>query len=151
MDESLIYHIWFGTKLRKWLLFGEVEQTVKELMWSISHEKGIDLIDCETMVDHMHLLLKSPSSELPKVVHFLKGISSRRIFQAFPELKLDANTNSFWQRRYGARIVAGQAVAAVLEYIRTQKERPEKFDKPWSSNLGCRSAIRGEYGQGFNL
>ena len=128
-NESVFYHVWFGTKSRKWLLLGEVEDKIKELIKEIAKDKGIELLACETMVEHVHLLLKVRPSELSKVMHLLKGVSSRRIFQAFPELKLDARTLSFWQARYGAKVVPVEALKSIIEYIKTQKDRPEKFEE----------------------
>ena len=61
----------------------------------------------------------------------LKGISARRVFQAFPELKLDAKTQSLWQARYGAKMVSEQALPSLKDYIATQKDRPEKYERAY--------------------
>ncbi len=127
-DEPVYYHIWFGTKRRKWLLQGEVEDKIKELIREIAKQKDINLLACETMVDHMHLLLKSTPADLPKSMKFLKGISSRRVFEAFPDLKLDAETNRFWQEHYGCKVIPFESINTIISYISTQKERPEKLE-----------------------
>ena len=63
-----IYHVWFSTKYRKWLLQGEVAEKAKEMMMQTAHEKGINLLECETMVDHAHLLVEA-SSRVQLSVH----------------------------------------------------------------------------------
>ena len=125
-----LYHVWFATKRRKWLLQGDVAAAVKESMWAIAREKNLKLMECETMVDHVHLLIAADDKEqLSKAMNLLKGVASRRLFQKFPELKLDAGVNSFWQHRYAAKEVAEPAAVAVGQYIRTQWERLAKYER----------------------
>ena len=126
-DNNILYHVWFATKNRKWLLVGEIDVKIKQLIREIATEKDIELLACETMVDHVHLLLRVNPEDLSKAMFFLKGISSR-LFQAFPDLKLDAKIISFWQTRYSAKMVPVEALKSTLEYIKTQKDRPEKFE-----------------------
>jgi len=123
-----IYHVWFATRRRKWLLQGDVEECVKALPLEIAERSGIELLAAETMVDHVHLLIRLGADQsLSSCVHRLKGASARSIFERMPELKLDAGTLHFWQKRYGSKLVPPQAVGTVRRYIETQKERPEKY------------------------
>lgn len=125
--KTVLYHVWFATKNRKWLLLGDVEEAAKEHMPEIAREKGIRLLECETMVDHIHLLLEVSPEELPETIRLLKGGSAYKVFRQFPELKMAAHSNSFWQKRYGAKQVGDGVLSTVAQYIRTQKDRPEKF------------------------
>ena len=59
-------------------------------------------------------------------MNFIKGTSSRRLFQQLPDLKMDIGMNSFWQHRYGWKVVPEGGVSSVAQYVRTQKERLEK-------------------------
>jgi putative transposase len=126
MRFHLYFHVWFGTKRRKWLLQGDVHDAAVYLLKEIAAEKGITLLEVEAIVDHVHLLLGlRHKGELPNAMMNLKGVSARRLFERFPELKLDAHTNNFWQEGYGSKLVAPPAVPAVRRYIRTQWERLE--------------------------
>jgi len=80
------------------------------------------------MVDNAHLLLRSTPEELAKAVKQLKGVSARRLFQLFPELKMDAQTDNFWQRGFGYREVL-EGAEGVAWYIRTQKRRASAYDR----------------------
>ena len=125
-----VYHVWFATKRRKWLLQGDVLDAVREAIVEAAEHHNIRLIEHEAIVDHVHLLLDGEDKPaLSKALNLLKGRSARRIFLRFPELKLDANTNSFWQAGYGAKIVPDGAQAAVGRYIRTQWDRLEGFER----------------------
>jgi putative transposase len=125
-----VYHVWFATKRRKWLLQGDVAEAAKELMWTVAKEKDVKLVECETMLDHVHLLIEAEDrTRLAKAMNLLKGATSRRLFQRFPDLKLDAGLNRFWQHRYGAKVVPEPAAASVGQYIRTQGDRLEKYER----------------------
>ena len=125
-----LYHVWFATKRRKWLLQGDVADAAKELMRTVASEKNIKLLECETMVDHVHLLIDAEDRvHIGKAMNLLKGASSRQLFQRFPDLKLDAGINSFWQHRYAAKIVPRFAAASVGQYVRTQWDRLDKYER----------------------
>jgi len=127
---SAIYHVWFATKRRKWLLQGEIGAATKDFIREAAREHEIELLECETAVDHVHLLLRLPENQsIPKALNLLKGISSRKLHEAFPELKLDSGSNHFWQRGYAFKVVEPGSLESRLRYVRTQKERLEKFDR----------------------
>ncbi len=123
-----LYHVWFSTKRRKWLLRGDIAEIAERALRSVAAVDGIRLTECNTAIDHAHLLLELQSEmELPAVMKALKGKSAHRVFQEVPELKLDARTNHLWQRGYNWKFVPPQAEAAVRRYIQTQMDRLEKF------------------------
>jgi len=124
----MLHHVWFGTKRRGWALQGDVELLVKQELRAVAVDKGIGLLECETMVDHVHLLVDVVPSFLPEAVRLLKGGSSYRVFRALPELKLDLGEQSLWQRRYGVRRVPRDQAGVVVNYIRTQDQRLEKYE-----------------------
>ena len=121
-----IYHVWFGTKRRRWLLQGEVLDVAREEIALAAGRNEIRLIEHECIVDHTHLLLEVEEA-LSRAMHHIKGASARRIFQRLPDLKMDAGVNSFWQARYGFKVIEPAAVPVVREYIRTQWERLEGY------------------------
>jgi putative transposase len=124
-----LYHVWFSTKWRKRLLAGDIEIQAKRLLKCIAADKGIDLRRCETMVDHVHLMLSARADELSRQVKLLKGISARGLFQEFPDIKLDARTDHFWQRGFGYRELEGSEARRVAWYVGTQKWRPGKYER----------------------
>ena len=122
------YHVWFKTRRRNWLLLGDVANAAKGAMRETAQRHAIKVLECETMVDHVHLLVEAvDAADLSRVMHVLKGASARYLLEAIPDIRIDAGTNHFWQKRYGAKLVEPAALARVRNYIRTQKERPEKY------------------------
>ena len=103
---------------------------VKGLISETALDKGIDLVECEAVVDHVHLLLRlREESDLPAAMKAIKGVSSRKISERFPELKLETGVSNFWQAGYGSKIVPPEAAPAVQRYIQTQWERLEDYDR----------------------
>jgi len=130
MTSNRVYHVWFATKGRKWLLVGEVGDAVKGSLVETAREKSIKLLECQPMVDHVHMLVGASSAEeLSWLMKLLKGRSSYEVFRRYPDLKLDAAVISFWQRGFGACAVPETELDTVRQYIRTQDERLEKYER----------------------
>ncbi|MFQ5879027.1 MAG: IS200/IS605 family transposase [Dehalococcoidia bacterium] len=130
MSPEHVYHVWFTTKGRRWLLTGEMGDTVKVILGEIAREQGINLLECQPMVDHVHVLVGACSSvELSWIMKLLKGRSSYELSLRNPELKVDTGTNSFWQRGFAARAVPETQLDTVRWYIRTQDRRLEKYER----------------------
>ena len=126
----VLYHVWFSTKGRKWLLQGDVAEAAKELIAAVAREKSIHLVESEATVDHVHLLVAADDrAHLSRAINLLKGATSRRLFLRFPDLKLDAGLNSFWQHRYAAKVVPERAAASVGNYVSTQWDRLDKYER----------------------
>jgi putative transposase len=119
------YHVWFSTKGRKPALVDEIDEMVRATLIEIASRTNVKIVEMETALDHVHLLLSlNAGQKLPVVIHDLKGASAREVFRRFPELRLDMKSNVFWQKSYGARRVPVDEQDTVREYIRTQSDRP---------------------------
>jgi len=118
-----VYHCTFSTYRRARIFFGELEDELRKVIDQIIAEKGYDVPAYETMPDRVHILVRTPQHRLPVVMNMVKGISSRRIFQAFPELKLDMGSNHLWISGYHAREVGRGDMLKVVGYLAQQKRR----------------------------
>jgi putative transposase len=129
-ESVTIYHVWFSTKRRKRLLQGDVADVAKAVMLEVASDRGIDLLECELMPDHVHLLLRAESAgQLSWSLKLLKGRSAYEVFRAFHELQTDTHTNSLWQDGFRSRPVPLEQVEVVSRYIRTQDQRLEKYER----------------------
>ncbi len=99
-------------------------------MRQVASQKGIDLLAVGPMINHVHLLVNaSGRQELARAMNLLKGISARRLFERFPDLKIDKAVDHFWQHRYAAKEVPDGSWRSVTGYITTQDLRPEKLSR----------------------
>jgi putative transposase len=125
-----LYHVWFSTKRRKWLLLGDIADAAREVMSAVAEAKGMRLRECEAIVDHVHLLVEvEDRAALSRAMNYLKETTARRLFQRFPELKLDGGVNNLWQHRYAFKEIPEAATPIVGKYIRTQWDRLEDYER----------------------
>lgn len=120
---SLQYHIVWCVKYRHKILQGEVEIKLKAILQEITKEQGIEILAMETNVDHVHLLVDcSPQHYIPDVIKALKGVSAKRLFQTFPELKSKLWGGHLWNPSYFIATVSENTEEQIKEYINSQKE-----------------------------
>lgn len=116
-----LYHCVFHTYRRKPVFVEQVHLRVDALIREISTAKGFELVAQAVMPDHVHLLLRLHLSDVPRAMNMFKGILSRRIFQDFPDLRIDMRSNHLWAAGYYARTVDTSTLPATLRYIRNQE------------------------------
>jgi putative transposase len=83
------YHIVWSVKYRRSVLTAEIEAYLKELVQDIAQEKGFEVIMMEVgEKDHIHVFASAHPKIAPSyIVKMLKGISARKLFLKFPQLK----------------------------------------------------------------
>lgn len=117
---NLGYHLIWCTKYRRKVLTPEIELRLKELMREKAEELDIEIVEMETMPDHIHIFVKSKPIYAP---HFLvqqfKGYSSRVLREEFPELK--SRLPSLWTRSYFCESVGHISADTIIRYIENQK------------------------------
>ena len=87
------YHIVWCPKYRKPALVEEVREFLEEQIKTIAETKGWEIIELEVMPDHIHLFISAPPFEAPtNIVKILKGVTAKRLFEKFPELR----EKEFW-------------------------------------------------------
>ena len=128
-ERMFIYHCVFHTYRRKPALVEPVAALARALVNAIALEKGYHLMESAVMPDHVHLLLRLATGEVPRAMNMFKGILARRIFQAFPELRVDMQSNHLWATGYYARTVDEAGLQAVTRYIANQG-RPDQGSRP---------------------
>ena len=60
------------------------------------------MIELEVMLDHIHLFISAPPFEAPPdMVKVLKGVTAKKLFEKFPQLK----KKEFWEVDYGLQVI----------------------------------------------
>ena len=115
---SLHYHIVFGTRNREPWISHEIEERVWKFLGSIARKNGMKALQIGGMPDHVHVVAALPPTiAVSDAVRHLKGGSSKWIKEAFPALQ-----GFGWQDGYGAFTVSKSNLAAVIAYVRNQRE-----------------------------
>ena len=112
----------FAPKYRRKVFYGEKRIAIGKILRQLCEWKGINIIEAEMCVDHVHMLLEIPPKySVSTVMGYLKGKSSTMIYEQFGELKYKYKNREFWCKGYYVDTV-GKNESRIAEYIRQQLE-----------------------------
>jgi len=120
---NINYHIVFCPKYRHSVLRGDIEVYLKRLFKNICDHYGYDLLEIETMSDHVHLFISAKPTVAPvTIVHALKSISAVWVFKKFPGLKRRKFWGSgLWSKGYYVGTAGTVSAETIRKYIEGQK------------------------------
>ena len=105
-------------KYRKPVLTGEVAVRVRDLIRQIAAEHELEILSGKVARDHIHVFLSyRPNQDVSRIMQWLKGISSRVLFQEFPHLRKRLWGRHFWARGYLAVSSGTITDEMIKEYI----------------------------------
>ena len=85
---KLAYHFVWCPKYRKKMLVGKIATFLEQEIRRICAEQGWTIGALNIQPDHVHLFLSAPPSvALSQIAHTLKGTTTRKVFQWYPEVK----------------------------------------------------------------
>ena len=123
------YHIVFAPKYRRKIIFSKIRQDIGQMLRKLCDYKGIEIIEAESGVDHIHMLLSIPPKySVAQIMGYLKGKSSLMIFEKYANLKYKYGNRHFWCRGYYVSTV-GANKKAIQEYIRNQLQEDYAEDQ----------------------
>ena len=116
------YHYVWITKYRYKILRGRIAERARDLLRQICAARGVVIIRGAVSPDHIHMLVSSPPDLAPaKLVQYLKGRSSRRLQDEFPELRKRYWRQHLWARGYFVASVGAVDEETIKKYIESQK------------------------------
>ena len=114
------YHVVWCPKYRRPVIEGAVDVRLKQLIAEVCAERECNLIELETMPDHVHLLVEcDPQYGIHRLVKQIKGRSSRVLRQEFDSLR--SRLPTLWTNSYFVATVGGAPLAAIKEYVANQR------------------------------
>ena len=117
---NLGYHLIWCTKYRRKVLSPKIELRLKELIRKKAEEIEVDIVEMETMSDHIHIFVKSKPTYSPHfIVQQFKGYSSHKLREEFSELR--SRLPSLWTRSYFCESVGCISADTIIRYIENQK------------------------------
>ena len=116
------YHLVFAPKYRRKEIYGQLRKDIGEILRKLCEQKGVEIIEAETCIDHVHMLvIVPPYLSVSQFMGFLKGKSSLMIFDRHANLKYKYGSRNFWCRGYYVDTV-GKNKKIIQEYIKNQLE-----------------------------
>ncbi|MFG1750801.1 IS200/IS605 family transposase [Streptosporangium sandarakinum] len=118
-------HLVFVTKFRHPVFTGAHLERLGQIMRDVCADFECELTEFNGESNHVHLLVNFPPKvALSRLVNSLKGVSSRRMRQEFPELARHYyRANKLWSGSYFAGNVGDAPISVLRQYIE-QQNRP---------------------------
>lgn len=120
----LNYHLVMCIKYRRKVINDSISDRLKEIFEDISPKYGVELLEWNHDIDHVHLLFKAkPNTEISKMLNAYKSASSRRIKNEFPSIRKYLWKEYFWSKSYCLVTTGGAPIEVVRQYIENQGKR----------------------------
>lgn len=122
---SLHYHLVVVVKYRRKALYDEViRERLKQIIWDLTDDLGIEILAQEPSEDHLHVLFKAtPKTNLVNVVNVIKGVTARRLRSEFPKTKEFLWGDSFWSDSYFVATTGQVSLDVLMQYVESQTEK----------------------------
>ena len=123
------YHIVLAPKYRRKIIYKKIKSDIGYIIRELCKRKGIEIIEAEACVDHIHMLVRIPPKySVSEIMGYLKGKSSLMIFERHANLKYKYGSRHFWCRGYYVDTV-GKNAKKIKEYIRNQLQEDLEYDQ----------------------
>lgn len=117
----LHYHLVMCIKYRRKVIDNSISDRLKDIFVDISPNYGVELLEWNHDIDHVHLLFKAkPNTEISKLLNAYKSASSRRIKNEFPSIRKSLWKEYFWSKSYSLITTGGVPLDVVKQYIENQ-------------------------------
>lgn len=117
----LHYHLVMCIKYRRKVIDDSISDRLKDIFVDIAPNYGVELIEWNHDIDHVHLLFKAkPNTEISKLLNAYKSASSRRIKNEFPSIRKYLWKEYFWSKSYCLVTTGGAPLEVVKQYIENQ-------------------------------
>ena len=114
------YHVVWCPKYRRPVITGDIDTRLQQIITEVCAERSAELIEMETMPDHVHLLIGiDPQYGIHRLIRQIKGRSSRLLRDEFPTLR--SRLPTLWTNSYFVATVGGAPLEIVKQYIADQR------------------------------
>lgn len=119
------YHVVWITKYRFKVLTGVIQKRVREIIRQVCSELGVEIISGVLSSDHVHMFDSiPPNHSVSDFMRKVKGRSSFKVQQEFPELKKRYWGRHFWGRGYFSTTSGAITDDVILQYLKNHIEKP---------------------------
>ena len=123
------YHFVWITKYRYKILRGRVAERARDLLRQICQARGAVIVRGAISPDHIHMLVScDPVLSPAKLAQYMKGRSSRKLQDEFPELRKRYWGQHLWARGYWVASSGNVTDEVWKKYIEDQKPQEPDDD-----------------------
>ena len=124
------YHVVFCPKYRNRIFKDEIaEYTKRSIEGLLRQKEGIEIIELNVQVDHVHMVMwVPPKYAISDVMGYLKGKIAIRIFQRYEKVGKKLWGRHLWSRGYCASTV-GLNEEQIRQYVKWQEKHEREIEK----------------------
>jgi len=128
--SNLTVHIVWSTKYRYSVLQGDIQFRCRTILQQICESEDVVILKGVVSKEHIHIHINYlPSLSISDLVKKLKGRSSRKLQQEFPELKKRYWGQHFWSIGFGCWSTGNITDEMVNEYLEHHRKPEEDKDE----------------------
>lgn len=122
---NITYHIVWAVKRRRKVLTPEVEAYMRTVIQDIADSKGFTVSFFEVAEsDHVELFVSAPPKLSPSIlIQYLKGITGRKLYEHFPDLKDKLWKGELWNHSTYIETIGTVTEDAVRDFIEHQTKQ----------------------------
>ena len=125
--HRLLYHFTFIPKYRKEVLWFDIAKRIRQLFNECCQINGWCIHQLEIMPDHVHLHIQTKQTDYPaKIMHYLKGGTSRILRKEFPKIRAFLWGDSFWADGYFVETIGRKDEKTLKKYLDKQEVKHSK-------------------------
>jgi putative transposase len=118
------YHIVWSVKYRREVLKDRIVEELKDILSDVAKDKGFEIKSMEVMPDHVHVFMSAHPKYAPSYIYkMLKGISGRKLFLKFPEIKRSLWKGQLWNPSTYIETIGHISEETIKRYIEDQKRQ----------------------------
>ena len=121
---NINYHVVWSVKYRRKILDAQIEAYLKDIVQQIAAEKGftIQMFECDEQ-DHVHCFITAPPKlSVTTIVKYLKGITGRKLYEQFPEIRNKLWKGQLWNHSYYCETIGSVSEENIKRYIEKQSK-----------------------------
>ena len=127
--SRLTVHMVWSTKYRYPVLVGDIQIQCRKILIQVCDSEGVHILEGVVSTDHIHMHIEyRPSQNISSLVKKLKGRSSRKLQQDFPELKKKYWGCHFWAIGFGCWSTGNITDKMVNEYLEHHRKSNNDTD-----------------------
>jgi len=121
--ELKVHLIWV-TKYRYKVLVNDIKHRIRDLIRQCCDANDIHIIKGHVSSDHVHLYISYPPQlSVTEIVKSIKGRSSRRIQEEYPQLSKQYWGQHFWSIGYAAFSSGDITDDVIAEYVKNHQDK----------------------------
>ena len=121
---NINYHVVWSVKHRRKILDAQVEKYLKDIVQQIADEKGfiVQMFECVEQ-DHIRCFITAPPKlSVTTIVKYLKGITGRKLYEQFPEIRSKLWKGQLWNHSYYCETIGSVSEENIKRYIEKQSK-----------------------------